>query len=131
MLISSKLAFFEQKISSTQREISDSQLAKIQQNILLNDTYSFKRKGNEEQFKSNVRVLDKLREADSHLKDDLTTHYDESTIAIDILNHRQMLVKLEDSSELGWQVVQEYESHPLASDEEDEKTHVQGHSTCY
>ncbi|MEW8548152.1 MAG: reverse transcriptase domain-containing protein [Candidatus Thiodiazotropha sp.] len=129
VLISSKLASFEQKISSTQRDISESQLAKIQQNILLNDSYSFKRKGNEEQFKSNVRVLDKLREADSHLKDALTTHYDESTIAaktrisegIDILIHRQKLVKLADSSELGWRVVQEYESHPLASDEEDEK----------
>ena len=81
VLISSKLASFEQKISSTQKEISDSQLAKIQQKILLNDSYSFKRKGNEEQFKSNIRVPDKLREADSHLKDALTTHYDESTTA--------------------------------------------------
>ena len=130
VLMSSKLVFLEQKISSTQREISDSQFAKIQQNILLNGSYSFKRKGNEEQFKSKFRVLDKLREADSNLKDSLTTHYDESiTVAktkisagIDILNHRQKLVKLADSSKLGWRVVQEYESHPLASDEEDEKS---------
>ncbi|MCG8049359.1 MAG: zinc finger domain-containing protein [Candidatus Thiodiazotropha endolucinida] len=128
-LISTKLASFEQKISSSQRDISDSQFAKIQQNILLNDSYSFKRKGNEEQFKANVRVLDKLREADSHLKDSLILQYDESVVSaktritegIDILNHRQKLVKLADSSELGWRVVQEYEAHPLASDEEDEK----------
>lgn len=82
-----------------------------------------KRKGNDEQFKVNVRVLDKLREADSNLKDSLTLHYDEPAVAtktkitegIDVLNHRQKLIKLADSSELGWRVVQEYEAQPLAS----------------
>ena len=125
-LLTSRFAMFEQRISSSQRDISDSQLAKIQQNI---DSYTFKRKGNEEQFKANVRVIDKLREADSHLTDALSQNTAESVVltktrvskGIDILNHKQKLIKLADSSELGWKVVQEYESHPLADDSDDEK----------
>jgi hypothetical protein len=31
------------------------------------------------------------------------------------------MIKLADSSELGWKVVQEYESNPIADDSEDEK----------
>ena len=128
-LLTSRFAMFEQRISSSQRDISDSQLSKIQQNILSNDSYTFKRKGNEEQFKANVRVIDKLREADSHLTDSLSQNTAESTVlakarvseGIDILKHRQKLIKLADSSELGWKVVQEYESHPLADDSDDEK----------
>ena len=39
----------------------------------------------------------------------------------DILQHRQKLVKLADKSEVGWKLVDEYESHELADDSEDEK----------
>lgn len=40
---------------------------------------------------------------------------------IDILNHRQKLKRLADSSDAGWRVVMEYEAHPLAENEDDEK----------
>ena len=120
---------FEQRTSSSQRDISDSQFAKIQQNILSNDSYTFKKKGNEEQFKAKVQVIDKLREANSHLTDSLSQSNSESTASakvrasegLDSLNHRQKLIKLADSSELGWKVVQEYESHPLADNSDDAK----------
>ena len=42
-------------------------------------------------------------------------------LAIDMISHRQKLVQLADSSELGWRVVAEYEANPLASDSDDEK----------
>ena len=129
MLLTSRFAMFEQRISSSQRDISDSHLAKIQQNILSKDSYTFKRKGTEEQFKAKVQVIDKLREPDSHLTDSLSQNTSESMVSakarvsegIDILNHRQKLIKLANSSELGLKVVQEYESHPLADDSDDEK----------
>jgi len=41
--------------------------------------------------------------------------------AKDMIRHRQKLVQLADSSELGWRVVSEYEANPLASDSDDEK----------
>lgn len=40
---------------------------------------------------------------------------------MDIINHRQKIIKIADSSELGWRVVQEYEANPLADDSDDEK----------
>lgn len=41
--------------------------------------------------------------------------------AKDILKRRQKLIQLADTSELGWRMVAEYESNPIASDSEDEK----------
>ena len=40
---------------------------------------------------------------------------------IELLNHRQQLIKMADLSESGWRVVTEYETNPLASDSDDEK----------
>lgn len=38
-----------------------------------------------------------------------------------MITHRQKLIKMADTSELGWRVVNEYISNPLASDSDDEK----------
>ena len=40
---------------------------------------------------------------------------------LDILRHRQKLVKLADQFESGWKTMTEYETHNLADDSEDEK----------
>ncbi|CAG2234624.1 unnamed protein product [Mytilus edulis] len=40
---------------------------------------------------------------------------------LDILNHRQKLIKLADQSENGWRTVTEYETHNLADDSEDKR----------
>lgn len=41
--------------------------------------------------------------------------------AKDLLSHRQKIIQLADSSELGWRLVKEYEANPIASDSDDEK----------
>ena len=41
--------------------------------------------------------------------------------AKDMIKHRQKVIQLADSSELGWRVVKEYEKIPIASDSDDEK----------
>ena len=38
-----------------------------------------------------------------------------------MITHRQKLIKMADASELGWRVVSEYVSNPLATDSDDEK----------
>ena len=38
-----------------------------------------------------------------------------------MIRHRQKLVQIADTSELGWRTVAEYETNPIASDSEDEK----------
>lgn len=66
-LVSSKLESFHEKISENQKNLADSQLSKIKSNILSNDGYSFKRKSCEDQYKFNVKVLDKIQDAEAHL----------------------------------------------------------------
>jgi hypothetical protein len=40
---------------------------------------------------------------------------------IQLLNERQMLIKISDSRPLGWKVVAEYQANPIADDFEDDK----------
>ena len=49
-----------------------------------------------------------------------------SMIAKSMIAHRQKLIKMADASELGWRVVNEYVSNPLASDSDDEKRIYRG-----
>ncbi|VDI59227.1 Hypothetical predicted protein [Mytilus galloprovincialis] len=46
---------------------------------------------------------------------------DKISEGIELVQERQKLIKLADSSELGWRVVQEYITNPIADDSEDEK----------
>ena len=72
-----------------------------------------------------------MREADGYIQDTGAGRDNTSESAlmahrkisegIDILSHHQKLVKLADSSEHGWKIVQEYEAQPLAEDSDDEK----------
>ena len=127
-LINDKLQTFEQRINATQRALSQTQLSAIQEN-LNSDGYTFKKKGHEQQFKVNAKVLDKMHQADGYIQEAERDSSQEAVEnarqkiveGINILNYRQKCIKLADSSEHGWKVVQEYETRPLADDEEDEK----------
>ncbi|XP_053398087.1 uncharacterized protein LOC123550494 [Mercenaria mercenaria] len=82
----------------------------------------FKRKSNDEQFKHNSKVMTKLEHIGSHISSGNIEKAKESLIeAKDIVKRRQKLIQLADSSSLGWRVVAEYETNPIASDSEDEK----------
>ncbi|XP_060561342.1 uncharacterized protein LOC132721105 [Ruditapes philippinarum] len=119
-LLDSRLQTFEKKIN----EISQNQIS-----ACTSGTYVFKKKGHEQQFMVNAKVMDKMRQADGYLA--TITEEDSNSSAssarekisegMDILSHRQKCLKLADSSEHGWRVVQEYESHPLADNSDDEK----------
>ena len=128
-LMSAKLEDFEHRVLGTQRQLSQTELTRIQQSIHPSETFTFQKKGNEEQSKVNIQVLEKLKVAEGHLKEAMDCGSSESvptaqqkiSEGIDILLHRQKLIKLADSSENGWKVVQEYEAHPLADDSDDER----------
>lgn len=109
-------------MTTAQKNIADSQLSKIKEDILSNDSYVFKRKSCEDQFKFNVKVSSKLRDADVSVKNgDAGAACSSISEGLDLISNRQKLIRLADSSELGWSVVKEYSVNPLASDSEDEK----------
>ncbi|CAC5419412.1 unnamed protein product [Mytilus coruscus] len=113
------------RLDTFQRSVHETQMSKIQQ--MNTENYVFKGKGNEEQFKVNTKIANKMKEARSLLTE--TQDNNESTEGamrnicegLDILNHRQKLIKLADQSENGWRTVTEYETHSLADDSGDEK----------
>ena len=72
------------------------------QTQLTSDNYSFRKNGNEEQHKVNSQVLEKMKEADGYLRETSRDSTGEASLmahrkiseGIDILSHRQKLVKL-------------------------------------
>ena len=124
-VIDSKLSTFQTNIQQSQVELSETQICKMEET--LSDNYTFQRKGNENQFKHQVKVLSKLKEAKSQLEspefnlETLVNAKSRIEEGIDMIKERQKLIKLADSSELGWKVVNEYVSNPIADDSDDEK----------
>ena len=91
-MLDSKLSMFQQNIV----QISNSQINKIEEN--LNVHYSFRKKGNENQYKHQARVLTKLKEARNHL--DASSIADESVEVsinegMELVKKRQKLIKLQ------------------------------------
>ncbi|VDI05545.1 Hypothetical predicted protein [Mytilus galloprovincialis] len=131
-IMDSKLTNLQTTLQESQQEISQTQMAKMEET--LTDNYTFHRKGNENQFKYGVKVLTKLKEAKSSLEvHDLTratVQNAKSRISegIDIVQERQKLIKLADSSQLGWKVVNEYVANPIAEDSEDERKMLRAQS---
>ena len=93
----------------------------------MTDVYKFKKRGNEEQFKHNHKVFTKIREAgavidtDNLNQDNINNAKRKIAEGLDLIKNRQKLIKLADSSDAGWRVVDEYVSNPLAEDSDDEK----------
>jgi hypothetical protein len=112
-VIDSKLASLEVKISKQQRQQHEQQMCRIQ---------AASDKGNEAQFKFNNAVREKMVQANTHINEgEAEAAFQSVTEGIELIDNRQKLVKLADSSKNGWRTVQEYTQHELASDEEDEK----------
>ncbi|KAL5013264.1 hypothetical protein ScPMuIL_007534 [Solemya velum] len=126
-LMDSRLSALQSNIKQSQHDASRSQIAKIEQTLSLTDNYVFKRKGNENQFKHESKVLLKLTEANATLEDtELSFEAVQSAKTkiiegMNLITDRQKLIKLADSSELGWRVVSEYVANPIADDSDDEK----------
>ncbi|XP_063414876.1 uncharacterized protein LOC134696851 [Mytilus trossulus] len=113
------------KMHVQQQQLAETQVSKIE--ATLTDGPKFKKRGNEEQFKQNVKVLSKMKEADSILDsnnptpDTVCKAKEKLAEGISLMNYRQKLIRIADSSKLGWRVVNEYETNPLADDSEDER----------
>ena len=89
--------------------------------------FAFKKRGNEEQFKINRKVLERIDEASEAME--LAAAYGEQVgVAItclaegrSTLEQRNKLIKLADKSEVGWKLVDEYVANDLTENSDDEK----------
>jgi hypothetical protein len=119
-LFSAKLKDFDNQ----QKEHSESQMSRLQSELSSSNEYKFQRKSCEDQYKFNRKLTVALKEADLQLEPrDAGAALAKQNIfeGMELLRYRQKLVKMADSSELGWRVVQEYTVNPLADDSEDDK----------
>ena len=122
--LDSKLAEFKKEIAESQERAATSAARKVQAN---KDTYIFKKKSHEEQYKANSNIDKALHEAEIELEATVSSD-PAATSAVHrakdallrgrkLLAERQKLIKIADRSDLGWAVVSEY----TADDSDDEK----------
>ncbi|XP_060591296.1 uncharacterized protein LOC132746234 [Ruditapes philippinarum] len=108
---------FMEKISS---KSSPNQLSQF--SYIVSGVPNFKRKSNEEQFNYNSKVSMALEEAEQAAVSERTDEARQKIAeAQALVAHRQKLIRLADSSDLGWRLVTEYEANPLADDSDDER----------
>ena len=85
------------------------------------ESYTCRRKGNQQQLDHAVQVLDKFDEASDALK---AKSYDKVKAAFDsgteVVSKRIKVIKMADKSDFGWSTVNEYLSDELASKSDDE-----------
>ena len=67
-LLDARLDGLQRNIQENPKVLSESQLAKIDENIT--DTFKFKKMGNEEQYKHNIKMFVKMREARNQIETD-------------------------------------------------------------
>jgi replicative superfamily II helicase len=71
-IITKSFDTFQRSVKENQRELSETQLAEIEE--MNSDNYVFKRKGNEEQFKINSKIANKMKETRDFLRDWIQTN---------------------------------------------------------
>ena len=119
--ISTLITSSVESIKRSNSEAVEDQLREIKK-IRREEPKSFKRKGNEVQYKFNAKIQDSIDEAKSYLESNAVDKAKESlTEGTSLLTERQKLILLADKSEFGWKTVQEYTQRELAEDDQDGK----------
>lgn len=94
------LSTVQRTINENQKVIAERQEAKIEQ--IFADGFKFKKRGNDEQYKHNANVMANIKEANEEM---VEKRIQEARQKIpkgsDLIQHRQKLIKLADSSAAG------------------------------
>ena len=99
-MITAQFSNFERSFSERQKKINDENLAKIENIASGTSDYTFKRKGNEEQFKHSAKVMEKLRAASNSLSSpdlelsSISSVKHSISEGMELVTHRPKLIKL-------------------------------------
>ena len=118
-------------VSELKREVSTAQEKTLMDLMRrkASSSYQSKKKGHEHQFMFNAELRDTLSSVKTEL--DRVDAEDQASLrraqaqldeGLKALAARQKFIKIADRSEFGWAMVKFYQSDPLASGSEDEKT---------
>ena len=122
-MLSARFDIMEKSFGEKQSAISENQIFRLHSSAL--GQYQFIRKSCEEQFHFNASIEDKFSDIDCSLSNLNAESVERAKKNVaegkSLIQQRQKELKLADSSELGWKVVSEYQSNPLASDSDDER----------
>ena len=122
-MLSVKFDIMEKNFNEKQSAISESQISRLRSSAL--GQYQFKRKSCEEQFHFNSTLEDKFSDIDCSLTNLNAESVERAKTSVQegksLIQQRQKMLKLADSSELAWKAVTEYQANPLASDSDDER----------
>ena len=102
-------------------DTADSQLKEIKK-LKFDVPHRFKKEGNEDQYKFNLKVTDAIVEAKEACS---SQQLDKVHASLEkgekLLSERQKHILLADKSDFGWSLIQEYKRNDLADDSDDEK----------
>ena len=102
-------------------DTADSHLKEIQK-LKFDVLHRFKKKGNEDQYKFNLKVGDATEEAKEACS---SKQLDKIPASLEkgekLLSERQEHILLAEKSDFGWSLIQEYKRNDLAEDSDDEK----------
>ena len=113
--VNSQIQNLQTNLLTAQAELSSRIVADSQA-----DTYAFKKKGNEQQFKFNQTIIKKTHAALRALEGtNIAQAKEELAKGMSLLHNRQKRIKLADKSEFGWATVHEHIDDKLADDEAD------------
>ena len=120
-----RLDQLEKDVSAKQDQNTERMVKKLKRD---RRGYEFKRKGNKRQFLFNDELKDRIEAASAHLVKLKPTKEQETALKVaneelqedaKTIHAWQKLIRIADCSELGWQVIEVYESDELASDDKD------------
>ena len=122
--VTSLTRVIDDKLEAFGKRFSQENISTVEQAVqkAKRETFTCKRKGNQQQLDHSLRVLEKIDESSDFLK---SGSYRKAKRALEegsgLVLKRIEAIKLADKSEYGWLTVNEYLSDELASDTEDEK----------
>ena len=110
-MLSARFDIMEKSFGEKQSAISENQISRLCSSAL--GQYQFKRKSCEEQFHFNASVEDKFSDIDCSLSNLNAESVERAKKNVaegkSLIQQRQKMLKLADSSDLGWKVVSEYQ----------------------